>query len=84
MHMLAQYYVQLAGEEPDFAFAGLLESYAAVQKVNRAFVKRLHAAADYDSTINALVVLDAWALTMPWAIEESLEGLRHLFDPYLS
>lgn len=84
MHMLAQYYVHLSGKEPDLAFADLLEKYEEVQKVNRAFVKRLHAAADYDSTINALVVLDAWALTMPWAIEESLEGLRHLFEPYLA
>jgi hypothetical protein len=84
MHMLAQYYVHLAGGEPDFAFAGLLKNYEAVQKVNRAFVKRLHAAADFDSTINALVVLDAWALTMPWAVEESLEGLRHLFEPHLT
>jgi hypothetical protein len=83
MYMLAQYYVHFSGNEPDFAFAGLLEKYEAVQKVNRAFVKRLHAAADYDSTINALVVLDAWALTIPWAVEESLAGFRHLFEPYL-
>jgi len=84
MHMLAQYYVQLAGGTPDLEFAGLLRNYETVQMVNRAFVKRLHAAADYDSTINALVVLDAWALTMPWAIDASLEGLRHLFEPYLT
>lgn len=83
MHMLAQYYVRLAGEEPDLAFADLVRRYEAVQEVNRAFVQRLRAAADADATINAIVVLDGWALSMPWAIEESLEGLRHLFEPYL-
>ncbi len=83
MHMLAQYYVRLAGGEPDLELKGLAKNYEAVKKVNRAFVKRLHAAAEYDSTINALVVLDAWALTLSWAIEESLEDLRHLFEPYL-
>ncbi|MDH3459261.1 MAG: hypothetical protein OER90_20655 [Gemmatimonadota bacterium] len=83
MHMLAQYYVRLAGGDPDLVFADLVQRYEAVQEVNRAFVQRLRAAADSDATINALVVLDGWALTMPWAIEESLEGLRHLFEPYL-
>jgi hypothetical protein len=84
MYLMAQYYAHLSGSEPDLALVGLRSKYEAVQKVNRAFVKRLHAAAAYDSTINALVVLDAWALTMPWAIEESLDGFRHLFEPYLS
>jgi hypothetical protein len=83
MHMLAQYYVRLAGGEPDLAFADLVKRYEGVQEVNRAFVDRLRAAAQSDSTINALVVLDGWALTMPWAVEESLEALRHLFEPYL-
>ncbi len=83
MHMLAQYYVRLAGGEPDLALADLVKRYEAVQEVNRAFVKRLRAAADSDSTINAVVVLDGWALTIPWVIDESLEGLRHLFEPYL-
>lgn len=83
MHMLAQYYVRLEGGEPDLELNGLATNYEAVGKVNRAFVKRLHAAAEYDSTINALVVLDAWALTLSWAIEGSLKELRHLFEPYL-
>ena len=83
MHMLAQYYVHKAGGEADLELEGLARRYEAVKEVNRAFVRRLHAAAQYDSTVNALVVLDAWALTLSWAIEESLEGLRHLFEPYL-
>ncbi len=83
MYMLAQYYVHRAGGQVDLELKGLVRNYEAVKKVNRAFAKRLLAAAQYDSTINALVVLDAWALTLSWAIEESLEGLRHLFEPYL-
>jgi len=83
MHMLAQYWVLRAGGEPDLDFTDLVRRYKDVQQVNRAFVKRLHAAAQADSTINALVVLDAWALSLPWEIAESLENLRPLFAPYL-
>jgi hypothetical protein len=83
MHMLAQYWVRRAGGEPDLDFTDLVRRYKDVQQVNRAFVKRLHAAAQADSTINALVVLDAWALSLPWEIAESLETLRPLFGPYL-
>ena len=52
--------------------------------MNFAFAQRLREACQKDSMVNAIILLDMFAKSMPWAIEESLEEIRHLFQPYLS
>ncbi len=82
-YLLAQYFQQQEGISPDVCFHGLSEIYDQIQTVNQAFAKRLRSACRHDSMINAIILLDMFAKSMPTAIEDSLEDIRHLFEPYL-
>lgn len=82
-YLLAQYFKQQDGREPDLAFAGLVRIYNEILTVNASFVKRLRSACDGDSMVNAIILLDMFAQSMPSAIDESLEEIRRLFVPYL-
>jgi hypothetical protein len=83
-YLLAQYFKLQNGDEPDFQFKGLARVYENIQTVNIAFAKRLRSACHHDSMINAIILLDMFAQSMPLAIDESLEEIRHLFVPYLA
>jgi hypothetical protein len=83
-YLMAQYFWYCDGAEPDRHFEGLSRIYEEVQTVNMAFAKRLRQACRQDSMINAIVLLDMFAQSMPSAIDESLEQIRHMFVPYLS
>jgi len=84
MYLLAQYYKQKEGWIADFEFEGLARIYLNMQIVNLSIAKRLREAVITDSSINALVLLDNFAQTLPFVIEESLEEIRHLFSPFLN
>ena len=83
-YLLSQYFKLKNGESPDILFEGLTEFYQNIQVVNLAFAKRLRAACSHDSMVNAIILLDMFAKSMPLAIDESLEEIRQLFVPYLS
>ena len=83
-YLLSQYFRQTDGHEPDIRFEGLSRIYEKIQIVNMAFAKRLRKACRRDSMINAIILLDMFARSMPSAIDESLEQIRHLFVPYLT
>ena len=83
-YLLAQYFEKQNGGQPDIRFDKLSRIYNDIQTVNSAFAKRLRAACRYDSMINAIILLDTFAKSMPMAIDESLEQIRHIFRPYLS
>ena len=74
----------MEGGTPDVRFEGLRRIYTDIQSVNIDFAKRLRSACQCDSMINAIILLDMFAQSMPVAIDESLEQIRHLFTPYLS
>jgi len=82
-YLLAQYFKQQEGGDPDLIFAGLSRIYNDIQMVNISFAKRLRSACNNDSMVNAIILLDMFAQSMPSAIDESLEEIRHLFVPYL-
>lgn len=82
-YLMAQYFRYQSGNTPDLAFEGLSKIYAQIQIVNHAFSKRLREACQQDPMINAIILLDMFATSMPTAIETSLEEIRHLFVPYL-
>lgn len=84
MYMLGQYFVCREGGTPDYRLEGLAEIYENVQIVNCAIAGRLGAASEKDSTVNAVILLDLYAQTVPIVIEESLAEIRHLFAPFLS
>lgn len=83
MYALAQCFVRMEGNDPDYNFQDLQTHYTELQAVNKAFAKRLRAASRSDSSVNALLNLDVYARAMPYVVEDSLEEMRYLFAPYL-
>lgn len=84
MYLLAQYFRKTAGKKADLDFQGLKEIYQNMQVLNGAIAERLRNASKTDSSVNAVILLDMFALALPIAIEESLTELRRLFAPYLN
>jgi hypothetical protein len=83
MYLLAQYFLKKEGQNADLELKGLREIYHNMHTVNTAIAERLRGASETDSTVNAIVLLDMYALTLPYVIDESLEEIRHLFRPFL-
>ena len=84
MYLLAQYLCRQQGYEVDLELEGLKKIYLNIQIINKALVDRLRTITDKDIALNALIILDTFAQTVPLAIDESLEELLHLFEHYFS
>jgi hypothetical protein len=82
-YLMAQYFRYGDGCTPDMTFTGLSAIYGEIQTVNKAFARRLRGACRQDSMVNAIILLDMFAKSMPTAIEASLTEIRELFIPYL-
>jgi hypothetical protein len=83
MYLLAQYFLKQEGQEADLDLVGLKEIYSNIKIVNEAMAERLRAISEKDVAVNSLVILDVFAQTLPFVIEESLKEVRYLFMPYL-
>ena len=82
MYLLAQYFLKREGLPADLDLAGLRGIYQAIELVNIAVAKRLRAATEADSAVNAIILLDIYTKAIPVVIEEYLEEIRYLFAPY--
>ncbi len=81
MYLLAQYYLRRAGREPDIDLDGLKTLYESLETVNSDFCERLRAATEQDSALNAVVLLDFFAKTVPFGMEMLLDQMRSMFEP---
>jgi hypothetical protein len=59
---------------------GLADIYRHLRMVNVAMTRRLNAAGRTDSTINAVVLLDVFAMTVPRFMDYALESYQALLD----
>ena len=50
--------------------------------VNKAMAKRISSSAGKDASVNALIILDIFAIDVPLSIEKQIEELAPFFDPY--
>lgn len=82
MYFLAQYFKQKKRMMVDFNLEELIKLYENIQKVNSSIARRIRHASTTDSSINAIVLLDVHAKAMPFVIDESLEEIRYLFEPF--
>lgn len=82
MYLLAQYFLQKEGRKADMELDGLKKIYRNIKIINESMAGRLRAISDKDVALNSLVILDIFAQTLPFAIEESLEDVRYLFSSY--
>ncbi|HHD56516.1 MAG TPA: hypothetical protein ENK89_02415 [Desulfobulbaceae bacterium] len=83
MYALAQFFIAREDGTIDTEFQGLKQAYKDLATVNKSMIKRLRAASEKDSSVNALVNLDLHARIIPIIFEESLEELRTLYASYL-
>ncbi|MFC1575766.1 DUF6901 family protein, partial [Gemmatimonadota bacterium] len=75
-YLLTDYFrTRTAGTEPDLELKGLSALYRQVHTLNSAMAERLRVAARTDSSVNALVHLDMFALMLPLQVERQLPGL---------
>jgi len=81
-YLLAQYFINKQGGKADFELTGLKKVYENIQIINTSIARRLREASISDASINALVLLDLFAVNMPYVIEESLEEFQYLFESY--
>lgn len=84
MFMLAQYFMHDSPDTVDLHMEGLSRIYADIEIVNFQLVSRLRAATQADSSVNAVIILDLFAKSMPFVLEDRLEDFRHLFMPFLN
>jgi len=84
MYLLAQYFKRDMGESGDLNLNGLKKMYENLHQINLKIAKRLRDATETDSSINAIVMLDVFTHTLSFVIEDHLESIQYLFDPYLS
>jgi len=81
-YLMAQYFRKIDGLKADFELEGLKKIYNDMRTVNISVAKRLRAASETDSSVNAIILLDVYTQALPLVIEESLVRIRHLFEPY--
>jgi Domain of unknown function (DUF6901) len=82
MYLLAQYFLHKEGKKADMELEGLKKIYQDIKIINESMAERIRNISDKDVALNSLVILDIFAQTLPFAIEESLEEFRHLFSSY--
>ena len=82
MYLLAQYFRQRAGAEPDFGLDGLAQRYQRLHIINVAMAQRLRSVVDKDAPVNAVILLDLFAKALPSSVRDSLGELEYLFHPY--
>ncbi len=82
MYLLAQYFLEKEGKKADMELEGLKNIYRNIKIINESMAERLRSISDKDVALNSLVILDIFAQTLPFAIEESLEDVRYLFTSY--
>jgi len=82
LYLLGQYLLSKSDQDNEFGLDGLQKIYENMQIVNRSVVNRLRSAVKTDATLNAVVLLDGYAQSLPMAIEDSLGDLDEIFGPF--
>jgi hypothetical protein len=84
-YLLAQYFRRQQGKPADTGLEGLKAHYRELQQVNQGMAARLGAIRHEqgDSSVNALVLLDLFAHSLPDSIDADLEELLPAFQEFL-
>jgi hypothetical protein len=83
-YLLADYFrTRASGDFPDWDLEGLTAVYVRVHTLNKAFFERVKVAARTDSSLNALVHLDMFALMLPLQAKREFPAIMKYFKPYL-
>jgi len=80
--MLAQYFREENGEKPE-DISGLLRRYENLETLNSYLAKRLRSQLDQDACLNAIILLDTYAKSLPSFISKTIHNLKPLYATYL-
>lgn len=83
MYLVAQYFRERKGIQPNWSLEGLIDIYKEVGKVNRGMWNRFSKASSYDANVNALIVLNTFGDALRFSLKKDLEDLSPLFSKYL-
>ncbi|MFO7784507.1 MAG: DUF6901 family protein [Thermodesulfobacteriota bacterium] len=83
-YLLGQFFLMKRGRTADFTFHGLAEIYRNVKLVNRAMASRIRALSMKDASVNALILLDLFAVDVPMSIEDQIADLEPFFHTYFN
>ncbi|MFM1941406.1 MAG: hypothetical protein RI897_388 [Verrucomicrobiota bacterium] len=84
MYLLAQFFRQNRGMEPDWQMENLVQIFEEVAEVNQSFARRLISINPKDASLNALANLDCFAMVTSFSItKDKLKELEPLFGAYL-
>ncbi len=78
-YLLTQYFRHKQALQLDLDLEGLKKIYHEIQIINKAIASRLRAGSDKDSAVNAVILLDLFAKTLPYSIEDALKEVSYLF-----
>jgi hypothetical protein len=84
IYLIAQAMLQKNGQKGDFELEGLVELYRKLQTVNETLSARLKAAGFKPATSQAIIHFDLLSHSMPLNIRDSLERIRHVFEPLMT
>jgi hypothetical protein len=83
MYLFAQYLRQQNGKQADWSLDELQNIYRKVNDVNKAFAIRMQQASKRDAGINAIVILDCFAKSIPMGIRRMMKDFTPIFAPLL-
>lgn len=83
MYLVGQFLRSQEGKPSGRGLDGLARIYAEVERVNKGFGRRMHAAAQNDANVNALVNLDIFAIMVPRMAEDMLRQIKPYFFAHL-
>jgi len=83
MYLMAQYFLKKMGKRVDCDLQGLTRIYRNMHILNVSIAERMRSATRTDSSINAVIVLDIFTHTINFVIDDHLQEIQHLFEPYL-
>lgn len=77
--VVALYLMRSLMDDASSDFARLNDVMAEVGNVNQSMAARIRDGFDKDAMVNAIVILDCFALTVPMAIESRFDGMTRIF-----
>ncbi len=83
MYLLAQYVRMKHHLKPDWEMNELKQLYEDIQTINRNFAQKIADLEKMDTSINSVIVLNNFADSVSFSLEENLSQFEKLFDCWL-
>lgn len=84
MYLMAQYFRYSAGLDYDIDLASIENIFRDTRIVNKTITERIRHATEADSSLNAVIQLDAVLGLLPYISDDQLKDLEQLFKAYLA